>query len=268
MNPRVEELVYWMVERELMRMRKEAGGPPPYSRDPIMAHTRFTNVRREDDKVTRWLEANGWRTNTPDLPQRLTLARMVNYIPTLEELSVPGADPLEVLCERAERGEKVWSSAYTITTCGKQLAKEEYVVWHVCAGVAALGPLPRAVATLDSAHKWLMHVDGLGSFLAAQIVADMKNTKGHQLQHASDWYSWSAPGPGSLKGLSEFWGKSVTPSGYKDAIMRAWTLARPLLPQELQHLSMQDFQNVMCEVSKYFRVKAGGKARNKYGQSS
>lgn len=264
MNPLTDKLVYWMVERELMRMRKEAGGPPPYSRDPNMAYVRYTNVHREDDKVTRWLDANGWRHNVPELPQRLTLARMVNYIPTLEELSVHGADPLEVLRERADRGEKVWSSAYTITTCGKQMAKEEYVVRHVYAGVAALGPLPSTVATLKQAHIWLMQVDGLGSFLAAQIVADMKNTQGHQLASASDWHSWSAPGPGSLKGLSAFWGKSITPSHYDTAIVQAWQLVRPLLPQDLRKLSMQDFQNCLCEFSKYIRVLSGGKARNRY----
>jgi hypothetical protein len=109
-----------------------------------------------------------------------------------------------------------------------------------------------------------MRVDGLGSFLAAQVVADLKNTKGHWLTDASDWYSWSAHGPGSLKGLSAFWGRVVTPSQYKDSIMQAWQLVRPQLPQELRNLAMQDFQNVMCEFSKYCRIKAGGKARNKY----
>lgn len=261
----VEAVVYWINEREMMRQRKEAGAAYPFSRDPVMAHTRFTNVRREDDKVTKWLEANGWRENAPELPYRLTLARMVNYIPTLEEISAPGADPFEVLCERADRGEKVWGSAYTITTCGRLMTKEEWVVWHVCQGVARLGPLPSAVATLAGAHKWLMGANGLGSFLAAQIVADMKNTKGHILQNAPDWHTWSAPGPGSLKGLSWFHGVQVTPRNYQWAITTAWQVMMPLLPPHLQDLHMQDVQNVFCEVSKYARIKEGrGHARNKY----
>jgi hypothetical protein len=265
----VEAVVYWITERELMRQRKEAGARYPFSQDPVMAHTRFTNVRREDDKVTKWLEANGWRNDVPELPQRLTLARMVNYIPTLEEFEGfhewEEDEIMEILMERADRGEKVWGSAYTITTCGRLMSKEEWVVQHVCAGVRALGPLPNSVRTLDAAHKWLMQVNGLGSFLAAQIVADMKNTKGHQLAHAPDWHSWSAPGPGSLKGLSWFHGIQITPSTYRWAITTAWQAIMPLLAPQLQDLHMQDVQNVFCEVSKYARIKENrGHARNKY----
>ena len=52
---KINEVVYWINEREAMRICKEAGFPYPYSTDPVMAHTRFTNVRREDDKVTKYL---------------------------------------------------------------------------------------------------------------------------------------------------------------------------------------------------------------------
>ena len=270
---KTDDVVYWITEREHMRELKEAGEPYPYSTDEIMAHTRFTNVRREDDKVTRYLANSWWRREwSDDMPVRMTLARMVNYIPSLEEIVEAYAhygDLLnaaeDVLIGRADDGLKVWSSAYTITTCGRPMGKEEYVVRHVAAAVAALGPLPSTVKTLESTHKWLMQVDGLGSFLAAQVVADLKNIPDSPLRHAPDWDTWSAPGPGSLKGLSWFYDRKVTPSTYQQDIAAAWACIKPRLPVKLRDLHMQDVQNVFCEVSKYGRLLDGtGHARNKY----
>ena len=46
-------LLYWMAERERIRLRPQAGQPAPWSNDPILRDWSFTNVRREDDRVTR-----------------------------------------------------------------------------------------------------------------------------------------------------------------------------------------------------------------------
>jgi len=266
------EMVGWMLEREAMRRRKEElGGVFPYSKDPVMAYTRFTNVRREDDKVTRWIKEN-WRTpyaNHPNLPVAMVLARMVNYIPSLYEINFPVVwipkDIIQKMKAIAGRGDKLWSSAYLITTCGKRMGKEEYVVDHVCTAVIPLQERILAARTCEEAFNLLRSVDGLGSFLAAQVVADLKNVPTLPLAHADDWYTWSAPGPGSLKGLSAFWERNVTPASYQFYIERAWERVRPLLPSDLQNISNQDFQNCFCEYSKFVRIKSGGQARNRYG---
>ena len=264
----VDKVVYWIVTREKMRLRKESGQPYPYSPDNVMAHTRFTNVRREHDKVTKYLSSTSWRKEwSDDIVPKMVVARFVNYIPTLEETLAAGGwqHTEEVLCERADRGEKVWGSAYTITTCGRLMDKITYVCTHVLPQVVALGPLPCSVQTLSDCHMWLTQVDGLGSFLAAQVVADLKNIWDGPLRDAPDWYSWSAPGPGSLKGLSWFYDRKVTPASYQEDIQKAWACIWPRLPVELQNLHMQDVQNVFCEVSKYARITEGrGHARNKY----
>jgi hypothetical protein len=260
MEPNVNLLVYWITEREAMRQHKEAGLPWPHSPNSIMANNRYTNVRREDDKVTKWLALN-WRKAGPDLTKIMCFARMVNYIPTFEEIGrLVKWEPdrlAEVLWERIDRGEKTWSSAYMITTCGKKMDKVEYVVDFVCDNV----PEVTDAGTCAEAYDRLRTVDGLGSFLAGQIVADLKNTDGIRLRRATDWYTFSVPGPGSLRGLSVFFGTSVTPAGYNMAIAKAWQLVQPHLSKDLQMLSMQDFQNCLCEFSKFMR----GYSRNKYG---
>jgi hypothetical protein len=262
---KANQLAYWIVQREAMRVDVTS------VTDPYMRNVRYTNVRREDDKVTKWLAQN-WRDQNMGHPNHtvgMVLARMVNYIPSLTVIGYPYTwRPNYIrntLHGLKNAGLKIWSSAYTISTCGRAMDKTDYVVGHVCQQVAQAGPLLLAWSkTLEDALRALMTVDGLGSFLAAQVIADLKNTPGHPLASAPDWMTWSAYGPGSLKGLSYYFGRIITPATYQQAITDAWSEVCPLLPVELQNLHMQDLQSCFCEFSKFCRVQEGGHVRNKY----
>ncbi|HEY3476683.1 MAG TPA: nucleotide kinase domain-containing protein [Anaerolineales bacterium] len=283
------DLVYWILERENMRIRKEEDQSEfdqpetwkyGYSDDPAMGTVRYCNVRREDDKVTRWI-ATHWRNpnaKSPSLVLGMVMARMINWPDTLAKLGFPGTGGIPTTTlewlDSARRqmksieGKK-WTSAYTISTCGRKMDKEDYVFEHVLPQVAAMQrEIYHAAAVaplLDYAHKQLMSVDGLGSFLAAQVVADLKNTPGHPLSEATDFWTWSAHGPGSMRGLEAYHGFRVTPSNYAKAIEQCYNDVAPLVEPTVGRLHMQDFQNCMCEFSKYIRVKDGdGRVRNKY----
>lgn len=290
-----KELAYWINEREQMRIRKEnnryTSSYPQgelslrygYSADPHMGTVRYCNVHRENDKVTRWMREN-W--STKDSPVWwFVLGRMLNYIPTLEDIVEfgvygPGRGPdvlpsLDGLADglkaRRDAGEKVFTSAYTISTCGKRMDKIDYVTDWVCGGIvkhfgiSGTRPYPDGPDTLDYWHRMLTCVDGLGSFLAAQVVADLKNTPGHPLQTAPDRATWCAPGPGSLRGLQAFWSRPVTPRTFAKDIQECYAATMPLVDNSVAFIDMQDFQNCLCEFSKYDRVSRGaGHARNKY----
>lgn len=269
---RTAELIYWISEREEMRRRKEANEPRRrygWSDDPHMGTVRYCNVRREDDKVTRYIAEN-WRT--PDMSvSRMVLARMVNYIPSLA-MMLPYRDDLagveSVLKSTRAVGDKIWTSAYTISTCGQSMDKVDYVLGVVRAvqvqegqwrkGLTSVGPMTH----LQGMHGLLQGVQGLGSFLAAQVVADLKNTTGWGLdpEDTPDWWTWAAHGPGSLAGLSAYFGAQVTPRTFTEALSVCWNDVKADVPV----MHMQDFQNCMCEFSKYIRVKEGGHARNRY----
>lgn len=262
--PRTAELIYWISEREEMRKRREANEPRwryGWSDDPHMGTVRYCNVRREDDKVTRYI-ADKWRT--PDMPvSRMVLARMVNYIPSLDKM-LPYRDDLagveSVLKSTRAVGDKIWTAAYTISTCGQSMDKVDYVLGVVRASQAL--PASSLKTTLQAAHTALQGVQGLGSFLAAQVVADLKNTPGWGLdpEDTPDWWTWAAHGPGSLAGLSAYYGQRVMPSNFKASLDSCWNDVKADVPV----MHMQDFQNCMCEFSKYMRVKEGGHARNRY----
>lgn len=272
------ELAYWINEREYMRIRKEEPEDheplkPPYSKDPAMANVRYCNVHREDDKVTRWIKKN-WRDDnvySPLLTLGMVAARMVNWPDTLEVIQFPWdglTDNWRVhgrnVIRRAQtNGLKAWTSAYTISTCGRRMKKEDYVFDHVLGEVAGLAW--NYSGGLADAFDDLTAVDGLGSFLAAQVIADLKNTPGHPLSTVSDFMSWSAPGPGSLRGLEAYFGRKVTVTGYHKAIEQCYNETMPLVHPHVGKIHMQDFQNCLCEFSKFMRVKNGdGRIRNSY----
>ncbi len=79
----------WCIEREAIRVRREAGEPPPWTRDPVFQKGRFLNTFREDDKGTKAVLrfAAPVRESHPDLIHALFFARWCNQHATLNALS-------------------------------------------------------------------------------------------------------------------------------------------------------------------------------------
>ena len=286
------DMVYWITERYAMKMRKETPGfvllKHGYSHDPNMGTVRYCNVHREDDKVTKWIRTFWNRGSDP--AWKFVLGRMINLPETLEHIRRRAiehqfsVDPLseakQEMKSLRDEGNKVWTSAYTISTCGRQMDKIDYVFDHVVAGVkrkeeSGSRPWVDCSKTCEDSWRTLQEVDGLGSFLAAQVVADMKNTKGHPLEKADDWWTFSAPGPGSLRGLDWYFNSDHMMTGARTGIITSrWyevslTHCRDevdhLLPDYVPRISNQDFQNCLCEFSKYCKVKyLNGHVRNRY----
>lgn len=273
MSTEKELLADWIITREMVRQRKLARLPKPWSEDRIFQTVRFTNVRREDDKVTRWI-ADNWRdgwVEHENFLSALVVARMVNRIDSLKMMGYP-----EVWDENWEKfffhvsdtlqrnGIPFWGNAYMITTCGVRMSKEQYVL-DVANSIRARDGMPED--SLEDAHQWLMRTKGLGSFLAAQILADVRNTR-HPLHQAGDIHTWCASGPGSRRGMNYYHQRhpetATTEKKFRQEILAAWEEVHPLLPRYLGGLHMQDFQNCFCEFSKYMRVKQGGRAKNGY----
>jgi len=281
-----EQLVYWIKERDNIRQLKEAGKPKPWSTNPVMQSVYYCNVNREDDRVTRWIRSN-WtypvkyddfsdeESTAASYTFAMVVARIFNQPDTLADLMQPidfDADLglwLEnaetVLAERKAAGKLIWNGAYIISTNGKAMPKADYCL-YLLGKLAKDKDIIDNCTTLAEAHKRLMTVEGLASFLAGQVVADLKNTIGHPLNKAPDWFSFSAPGPGSLRGLEWFWEEKITSRNYQTAIDKAHEIVEYELPDSiLDILCHQNFQNCFCEYSKYMKVSnQTGRSKRKY----
>jgi hypothetical protein len=124
---------------------------------------------------------------------------------------------------------------------------------------------PQPGDTLNSYHMTLGQLYGMGSFMAAQVVADLKYVE--PLMSASDWWTFAASGPGSRRGLNRVLGLPKDNPWREDE----WRLANERLRGwfndrwEHEPLHGQDLNNLECEFDKWERVRLGeGRPRAKY----
>lgn len=271
----------WVSEREKIRIRKERDRGPPWTDDPILATYRFCNVRREDDRGTAWIRKyiREPYAHHPLLWLMLCIARQINWPDTLAELIArdvwPGTRSFhpsmiaDVLNDRKERGEKVYTGAYMIAAPSKKGAdKQEYIANTVIGSQwrnrLAFGVWFSKGATLQGTHELLSRQLGWGPFMSYQAVVDMRFTR--LLERARDVSTWAAAGPGTIRGLNRLHGRSVDASlSQEQALSEMRVIYRQVWDHTHVMMDFSDVPNILCETDKYLRVKLGeGKPRALY----
>lgn len=263
----VERIFAFADERHQIYMRRQEGMLPPWTKDPILRDYRFCCVYREFDKVTTWIREN-WRdphNEDPDLWFAMAVARFFNEPATLGVIGWPVPfDPVsnsrmaKKLTRWDQEGNKVFNAAYIISTNGLSVKKTAYV-W------SNLGDLwrqrerlrPKKGDTLNSYHMLLGQMQGFGSFMTGQVIADLKYHR--PLLNASDWHTFAASGPGSRRGLNYVLGRERKSNWNEDDFRMALLQLRDqLLPRfksnQMPEPHAQDVQNLLCEYSKYHRA--------------
>lgn len=269
----IKGLVAWIIERQAIYERRVAGQPKPWTKDVILRDFKFCNVYREQDKTTVWIK-NNWRdpgAKQEDLWFAMVVARLLNRPSTLEALGFPvpwrPQQFIKLVHARKAAGVPAFSGAYMISTHGRKADKAEFLAGEVLTPLwkARTYIRPRADDTLSSFHARLTEHFGMGSFLGAQVVADVKYTS--QLAPASDWWTWASSGPGSRRGLNRVCGRDVGAAWAEDAWRNALGELRVTLTEDkafckardkgLPPIHAQDLQNCLCEYDKYQRVRLG-----------
>ena len=268
----IETFVYWIKERESIRKQKDSGLPKPWTNDPIFQQYKFCNVEREQDRVTKWIKEH-WRdpySTHPNLWFAMVVARLFNWPDTLQTIGFPTINYPALkegwrrrLKEQRENG-KVFTGAYLVSTNGVQMDKIDYILDRVLTPIWERGRIPNVDETLESYWKHLTQFDGLGSFMAGQVIADLKYTP--VLKDASDWWTFAPLGPGSKRGLNRVFDRPLEKSLRQDSAILEFRYLQNLVEKELNWLlPAHDIQNVACEVDKYLRIKHGeGTVRSKY----
>ena len=274
-----KQLLKFVKERESIRLKRERGLPPPWTKDKILAQYRFCNIRRSDDRVSRWFRQNVLRQEYIDLDLGsfllfTGLCRYVNWPPTIKAImdaklwprKKPNWKKIGALIDKLASEGKAWTGAYMIRapkkggkkgsfiaeqTIGKEMAK---VVPQLVAYFKNQVPAGRSCAVV---WNTLRKGNGFGSFMTGQIVADWSYCG--LLAEAYDLKTWAPMGPGSIRGYNRLVG--ITPIKKRpkeDVWLAKLQECHQLIVSELgpdyQGMTLMDVQNIFCENDKLQRV--------------
>jgi len=277
-------LLYFVWERDAIRLARENGLPrEQWTSDPVLARYKFTNIRRRDDRVTKWIikEIINLNLKHKDLWFALLVARLINWPPTLERLLYEDIVPcvaeefdgrafsrvIEDFKTRAPGG-KVYSGAYMIYPTkmdkggNKSAAIAKYILGDAVKHADGIrdvlysysGELPLISCFVHEMSKCF----GISTFIAGQVAADLTYARGH-LHEAEDLDTYAPMGPGSQRGLNYLLGRKPfagwTQTAFNERLMRINKDIKKEL--DIKDLTLHDVQNVMCEYSKYCRVVLG-----------
>lgn len=267
-------LCYWIKEREAIRIRRISNQPPPWTDDQLLREFRWCNVRRMDDRVSRWLL--NWHRQYPEVGfrERITAAlagRLINWPDTLVTMPYPAPYDekkfTSALTARDTSGQKVFTGAYIINGAlgGPKILQVSQKILPVVWGERK--KFPTHPQTMKEMWALLNGKPGIGSFMAGQAVADLRHI--HRELPWEDRHEWAPEGPGSLRGINRLLGRPLDsrmrPGEWLDALRAAYAQARGRLPLTFRRLELMDMQNCMCEYDKYRRLTLGeGTVRSRF----
>jgi hypothetical protein len=266
----LELLVHWIREREYVRVAKEFGRPKPWTSDALLRDYRWCNVRRMDDRVSRELFERWYPRNlSPWKGLDLTLAlfaRLFNWPEALDEITGHLDGARVTLTQRAERGEKVFTGAYVVPGVpGKN--KVDSILDLI--GDIAAHDLDVLQPTMRGTWQQLIRFNGMGSFLAGQVVADLAHLPSGRAW--PDAATWAPIGPGSARGINRLRGiqkdKAVSQEQFEQLLPGVIEALRPRITGiwDDRKLQAMDVQNCLCEFDKYRRLTLSeGKVRARY----
>ena len=249
---------YWIAEREKIRLAKERGEPKPWTDDEILQSYRFCNVRRMDDKVSQWLVKNWYKPNYSHKNMLLAcaLARFINKPESLAIIGFPkNWSPSTIkhkLRKHRDAGNTVFNGAYMVRG-NEGEDKIECVVDYY---VTPLKKVKVSTRFMKDAWETVSDCFGFGSFMAGQVVADLRwATEGAWV----DRLYWAPMGPGSARGMNRIHGRDLEfplkQEQFLDELLGLTDKAQQELPESLTNrLEMIDWQNCLCEFDKMERT--------------
>jgi len=281
MTSPVDSFFAFMAAREQLRLTKEAGSAWPWSDNPILNTYKFTNVKREHDRTTRWMRQN-WTNPNAHRPagEIIFNCGLFRYFGTTEFASAVGWQQMwnegrciEIAESRAARGLRVFTGAYIIPTLGYRGPKASAVCRHI---LTPLWLRKEELAIIASdARSWeavateLRTLPGFGGtgFMAKEVLQDVIHTP--VLEKAGDINTWCPAGPGARRGLNRIYNRPISATvDEKSLLVEMMVLLKvsaSKLPAFMPGLELHDIQFQLCEFDKYERVRLGqGKPKSRY----
>lgn len=293
---RVRAAAHFCAERHMIYIRRREGQEAPWTRDPILRGSRFCNIYREIDRVTKEIMGEWVRPqlDNPNIACIALLGRIINFTPTLVALADAGIDyrsapsakkAFKVFNDIKARKEQLVTGAYIVNTKfpnGVEKvdgSKADYLanflipeLWSHRANLAA--------ALSKNSYEGMLaafsEVHGVGRFIANQAACDLSYTR--HLRSAKDLNEVWSPGPGTAKGIRIITNNDGLNPGPK--MDEALTKYREDLNYELSHhrlwsdnmkdvhtnvvpLTNPNASNSLCELSKHAWMALGLRERLK-----
>lgn len=297
----LDTFLYFIGERYKIHLRKDVNKPePPYTEDPIIQRYRFTNVRREHDRNTKWVIENICNNTSLKYGQKLAnivLFRIFNKIETAENLGIPIEDLRKVdaisLAEKIEAlaGDTPYTGAYLCS--GMKGNMKKYTGTDSCVEAAILivqemcedrfWKGTKSAYSPEDVIDTIQGYAGLSEFMAYQIFIDF--TYMDEFPFSENEYTIA--GVGARKGLRVLFGGKCkhrrTPEELIFWLRDNWKevnkyniqnggkhTANPKklfldLPKEDRVMNVMSIENCLCEFFKYWKAKNQiGRPRQKY----
>jgi len=285
--PNLPVYAWYFNERERIRMsREEDLEPPPWTDDPIMGNFRFTNVLRDDDRVSRdlYYSMDHAAPNGTLLFNAFTFRtfnKMESWVASGGfRYGGPDVHMLRNLDDYVAAGGSVFGSAYLMTNSLMEgMPKHHfyynmfYKVWDARVGfVVHMQEKP----TLEATTEMFTTIPGYARFLGYELALDMQMIG---LLEPTDAYTWANPGPGARRGLNYLRGRDRNynfkrnrndpkDAGKAESFLSEmrWLFDESVyfLEPHVPGIDMRCIENGLCETSKYASVLLTGKAKRRY----
>lgn len=248
--------------------------------DEILQQYRFTNVYRAADRVSQYLIRNviyAGDQSPKEVIFRVLLFKIFNKISTWELLQEKFVEmgafrilsndlegpiggipsPIERVFNHAkDAGKTLYSAAYVMPSPGNAKVKHRAHL-EIIKRVVDSWHLIVCTRSLEELYKVLLAVESFGPFLAYQLAIDLNYSDVVNF----DENEFVVPGPGARDGLKKCFSD---PGGYtEEDLIRC---LRDVSHREFERRGLTfetlfgrwptliDWQNVLCEISKYARV--------------
>lgn len=291
-------LINFIRERYRVHLRKDVKGlPAPWTSNPVISKYRFTNVRREHDRQTKYLIQ--YISTNPDLSLEdkivnSFLFRAWNNWDTMKVFGGPWISQEVYSPKLKEKTRRIyksiskrepdrhwWSAAYNQggtkqawrypDTVGVNKEKDIPLrVFHIGPWLKEGNVVQNLLEAADQKEAFgvIRSVRGFADFLAYQVFVDLTYIKEFPFSENE----FVVAGPGCCKGLDYIFaskdGMTYEEALFwlRDHINDIFTTLSPSwhpelvfwdLPEHDRNLNVMSLENCMCELSKYIRTIEG-----------
>jgi hypothetical protein len=264
---------YMVMERHKIWITRLNNEPQPWTKDPVLANKKFTNMFRlldpgsqfvfdldDDDPVTVIARLVFYRmTNLPSTWYAIRAA--FGRYPTADDFIHESAILFHILDSHRNAGNRIFSGAYIIVpepgtsndkVGGALRVARMFVKEKAEAFVAARSQRERFAV--------LRSTPGLGKFLSMQILTDWD-----YLQIEEPDLSFVVAGPGAIRGAALL-DSTKTPVDVIHDLSFAWA-EHPFVRLGGRALTLMDIQNTLCEFGKYAREIVAPRKKTTYRPS-